>query len=61
MLSPNTKLAGGRYVVQRQLGAGAMAEVYLATDTYRQAPVALKMMRADLALDALAAEGDAVA
>ena len=51
MLSPNTKLAGGRYVVQRQLGAGAMAEVYLVTDTHRQAPVALKMLRADLALD----------
>ena len=46
MLDAHTKLADGRYVVQRQLGAGAMAEVYLATDTHRQAPVALKMLRA---------------
>ena len=51
MLAAHTKLAGGRYVVQRQLGAGAMAEVYLVTDTHRQAPVALKMLRDDLALD----------
>ncbi len=51
LLIPRTSIAGGRYIVQRQLGAGAMAEVYLVTDTHRQAPVALKMLRADLALD----------
>ena len=51
LLPPGYSIAGGRYVVQRQLGAGAMAEVYLVTDTHRQAPVALKMLRADLALD----------
>ena len=51
LLPPGYSIAGGRYVIQRQLGAGAMAEVYLVTDTHRQAPVALKMLRADLALD----------
>ena len=51
MLSPNTKLAGGRYVVQRHLGAGAMAEVYLATDSERAVNVALKVLRPHLATD----------
>ena len=51
MLSPNTKLAGGRYVVQRHLGAGAMAEVYLASDSERAVNVALKVLRPHLATE----------
>ena len=51
MLTTNTRLASGRYIIQRQLGAGAMAEVYLATDTVKQVDVALKLLRPDLALD----------
>jgi serine/threonine protein kinase len=51
MLPPHTILFGGRYVIQTQLGAGIMAEVYLATDTVKQVDVALKLLRPDLALD----------
>ena len=50
-LPPDTSLLRGRYIIQRQLGAGAMAEVYLATDTVKQVDVALKLLRPDLALD----------
>jgi serine/threonine-protein kinase len=34
--------------MQRELGHGGMATVYLAMDSEREAPVALKLMRADL-------------
>ena len=50
-LQPGYSVAGGRYIIERHLGSGAMADVYLATDTSRQVPVALKMLRPDLALD----------
>ena len=52
MLAPQTKLAGGRYTVQRLLGSGAMADVYLATDSQRRVDVALKVLRSNLAPDA---------
>ena len=37
----------GRYRLEQQLGAGSMAEVWLATDTQLGRPVALKLLRAD--------------
>lgn len=51
ILSPQTALAGGRYIVQRHLDSGAMADVYLATDTQRAVNVALKVLRSELSLD----------
>lgn len=51
MLTPNTRLASGRYIIQRQLGAGAMAEVYLAKDCERRVDVAIKVLLPKLALD----------
>jgi serine/threonine-protein kinase len=38
-----------RYVVQRELGAGGMAVVYLAEDPRHERPVAVKVMRSELA------------
>jgi len=38
---------GGRYRLEEQLGAGAMAEVWLAVDTQLGRHVALKLLRAD--------------
>jgi len=39
----------GRYVVSREIGAGGMATVYLAQDLRHQRPVAIKVLRPDLA------------
>lgn len=39
----------GRYEIERELGAGGMATVYLARDTRHQRHVALKVLRPDLA------------
>jgi serine/threonine-protein kinase len=53
-LSPHPDLAGrrlGDYLLVRRLGRGAMAEVYLAQQLSLQRPVALKLLRADLAAD----------
>jgi len=44
----NTALEG-RYVVERELGAGGMATVYLARDLRHDRPVALKVLRPELA------------
>jgi len=41
----------GRYRLQRSIGRGGMADVYLAFDKKRQAPVAVKILREDLAED----------
>ena len=39
----------GRYVIERELGAGGMATVYLAEDTKHHRHVAVKVLRAELA------------
>ena len=46
-LAPGTKL--GRYEIRSQLGAGGMAEVYLAEDAQLRRLVALKILPTDLA------------
>jgi len=51
MVTAGTVLLG-RYKVESFLGRGGMADVYLAFDTKRQAHVALKVLREDLAEDA---------
>ena len=38
-----------RYVIERELGAGGMATVYLARDVKHNRPVALKVLRPELA------------
>ena len=40
----------GRYEIERELGVGGMAEVYLARDVQRDRRVALKVLRRDLAV-----------
>ena len=52
MTDPLTKLRdrlADRYVVERELGRGGMATVYLATDRKHQRPVAIKVLDHDLA------------
>jgi serine/threonine-protein kinase len=44
-------LIDGRYQVQRMLGAGGMADVYLARDLNLQRAVAIKVLRADFSSD----------
>jgi serine/threonine-protein kinase len=44
----NTALSD-RYAIERELGAGGMATVYLATDLKHDREVALKVLRPDLA------------
>ena len=39
----------GRYVVEREVGSGGMASVYLAQDVRHERRVALKVLRAELA------------
>ena len=45
------QLLGGRYEVGELLGRGGMAEVHLGHDTRLSRPVAIKMLRSDLARD----------
>jgi serine/threonine protein kinase len=52
---------GGRYRLERQLGAGAMAEVWLATDTQLGRLVALKRLRGDADPQRFEREAHAVA
>ncbi|MBW3088716.1 Stk1 family PASTA domain-containing Ser/Thr kinase [Bifidobacterium sp. 82T24] len=46
-------LAGGRYTVGELIGHGGMAEVHVGTDTRLGRTIAIKIMRADLASDAI--------
>lgn len=45
------RLLGGRYEVGELIGRGGMAEVHLGHDTRLGRPVAIKMLRSDLARD----------
>ncbi len=47
------KILRKRYRVLRLLGRGGMADVYLARDMVRESQVAVKVLRSDLATDAL--------
>ena len=38
----------GRYAIERQIGAGGMATVYLANDVRHQRPVAVKLLNPEL-------------
>ena len=44
-----TAVFGGRYHVERELGVGGMATVYLARDVKHDRPVAIKVLRPELA------------
>jgi beta-lactam-binding protein with PASTA domain/predicted Ser/Thr protein kinase len=46
------QLLGGRYEVAELIGRGGMAEVHLGHDTRLDRPVAIKLLRSDLARDA---------
>jgi serine/threonine protein kinase len=47
----NGNLAGGRYTIERELGRGGMASVYLARDRELQRPIAVKVLAEHLAAD----------
>jgi serine/threonine protein kinase len=46
--SPFAEVLRDRYVLERELGRGGMATVYLAHDLKHDRPVALKVLRRDL-------------
>ena len=52
MADPRSTIAGefaGRYRIERELGQGATATVFLARDMVNDRPVAVKVLRAELA------------
>jgi eukaryotic-like serine/threonine-protein kinase len=49
-VSPPTEVAG-RYLIERRLGAGGMATVFMAKDTVLERPVAVKLLAEHLADD----------
>jgi TolB-like protein/tetratricopeptide (TPR) repeat protein/predicted Ser/Thr protein kinase len=54
MIAPVTDLAtslADRYLIERELGAGGMATVYLARDVRHARPVAIKVLRGDVPVD----------
>ncbi len=51
MSAPNTPNSIGHYIVERELGRGAMGVVYLASDTKLGRKVAIKALPTELALD----------
>jgi eukaryotic-like serine/threonine-protein kinase len=46
---PAGTLLGDRYLIEREIGRGGMAEVYLARDIQHERPVAVKVLRRDIA------------
>ena len=48
-LAPLRVALAGRYEIERELGRGGMATVYLATDVRHRRPVALKVLAPELA------------
>ena len=48
-LQPMTVLGGGRYRLEREIGRGGMATVWLATDTKLNREVAIKVLLGELA------------
>ena len=50
-MTTTPRLLGGRYEVGELLGRGGMAEVHLGHDLRLSRPVAIKMLRSDLARD----------
>lgn len=53
MAEPDSRLLGGRYEVRSLIGRGGMAQVHLGRDTRLSRLVAIKMLRVDLARDAI--------
>ncbi|QWW19613.1 Stk1 family PASTA domain-containing Ser/Thr kinase [Schaalia sp. 19OD2882] len=53
MTEPTARRLGGRYEVRSPIGRGGMAEVHLGFDTRLSRVVAIKMLRTDLARDAV--------
>ncbi|HTI62670.1 MAG TPA: protein kinase [Gemmatimonadaceae bacterium] len=54
MIAPVTDLAtslADRYLIERELGAGGMATVYLARDVRHARPVAIKVLRGEVPVD----------
>ena len=49
VLSRLTTALADRYAIEREIGSGGMAVVYLANDLKHNRPVALKVLRPDLA------------
>lgn len=49
LLSRLTTALAGRYTVERELGAGGMATVFLAEDLKHRRPVAIKVLKSELA------------
>ena len=50
------RLLAGRYRLDRQIARGGMAEVWLGTDTFLDRPVAIKVLKPQLANDPVVAE-----
>ena len=48
MCSPSDRLSADRYTIERELGAGGMATVYLAHDLKHDRKVAIKVLRPEL-------------
>lgn len=51
MSSPGTKILNGRYEINKIIGRGGMADVYLGKDILLSRLVAIKLLRADLSRD----------
>lgn len=49
-LSTVQDMLAGRYIVQRELGSGGMATVYLAQEVKHERPVAIKILRPELGI-----------